>query len=64
MTSATWDNIQIMIYDLKKCNEFFLNDPYDYMVFSALRDIKVYIVGGYVRVVMLGEKVMDRDAIL
>lgn len=58
-----------MIHDLKKCNELFLSDPYNYMVFSALRDVEVYdvevyIVGGYVRDVILGKKVIDRDYIV
>src|SRR4030067_3654356 len=53
-----------MIYDLKKCNELFLSDPYNYMVFNTLRDIEVYIVGGYVRDVILGKKAIDRDYIV
>ncbi len=53
-----------MIYDLKKWDELFLSDPCNYTVFSTLRDIEVYIVGGYVRDVMLGKKVMDRDYIV
>jgi len=53
-----------MIYDLKKSNELFQNDPYNFMVFNTLRDIEVYIVGGYVRDVILGKKVIDRDYIV
>ncbi len=34
------------------------------MVFSTLRGIEAYIVGGYVRDVILGKKVLDRDYIV
>lgn len=53
-----------MIHDLKKYNELFLSDPYNYMVFRILRDVEVYVVGGYIRDVIMGKKVFDRDYIV
>lgn len=53
-----------MIRDIEKCNGLFHSDPYNSLVFSTLRDKEVYIVGGYVRDVILGKKVLDRDYIV
>lgn len=53
-----------MIYDFKKLNDFFLSDPYSKIVYSSAKDIEVYIVGGYIRDVMIGRNVMDRDYVV
>lgn len=53
-----------MIYDFKKLNDFFLSDPYSKIVYSSAKDIEVYIAGGYIRDVVIGRNVMDRDYVV
>lgn len=46
-----------------KCSDI-LNDPYNHVVFNSVKDDEMYIVGGYLRDVLLGKEVMDRDYVV
>jgi tRNA nucleotidyltransferase/poly(A) polymerase len=53
-----------MMEDLNKCDEIFFQDPYNHVVFDSAIDDELFMVGGFVRDILLGRKGFDRDYIV
>jgi len=54
----------VMMEGLNKCEEIFIQDPYNQIVFDSAKDDEVYMVGGFIRDIFLGRKGFDRDYIV
>jgi len=54
----------VMMEDLNKCDAILFQDPYNHVVFDSAKDDELFIVGGFVRDILLGRKGFDRDYIV
>jgi tRNA nucleotidyltransferase/poly(A) polymerase len=54
----------VMMEDLNKCGEIYFQDPYNHIVFDSVKDGELFMVGGFVRDILLGRKGFDRDYVV
>jgi hypothetical protein len=53
-----------MVYGGKQLDKIIKTDAFNSIVFSALKETDVYVVGGYIRDTLLGKTPLDRDYVI